>query len=135
MASGLTGIFSGIDSDVLVSRIMGIESRPLARLNVEKTQWQSRQTAIGDLENRLKQLQALAGKMKTIYDQRRVSAVSSDSDVVGVTSTGGASTRPRCTATAYQLDPDSNHTSKISPPVRHVETSVSLEVNFGSSFG
>ncbi len=39
--TALSGVFSGIDSDVLIARSMAFNRIPLSRLNSQKSQWQA----------------------------------------------------------------------------------------------
>ena len=44
--SGLSGVFSSIDTDVIVSRLMQIQSIPLNRLQSRKSDWGAKERAV-----------------------------------------------------------------------------------------
>jgi len=92
MASlSISGIFSGMDTDTLVAGLMQLNRRPLDLLEARQAQWQSRQSAVADLQSRLNTLKTLMTTMRDAASLRRTAAVSSDRDVVAATAGASAS--------------------------------------------
>ncbi len=90
MGVALTGVFSGINSDSIISQLIALASKPLQAQQTRKTKEQAKQTAEKTISGFLKQLQtaaeALVGKDKT----NRVSAVSGDTKALTVSAESGA---------------------------------------------
>jgi len=91
MASySLSGVFSGIDMDVLIAAELNAASAPLERLLSQQDSWQSKIDAVSDVEQRMSQLQSLVEGFRSAADLRHVDAHSADSDVLTVSASGGA---------------------------------------------
>ena len=86
----LSGIFSGIDTDVLVAATMNAARAPVNRLNTQKNSWQSKMTAVEQIERRMGQLQDLVENLRDADDLRQVNAFSSDRDMMTASASGGA---------------------------------------------
>ena len=68
--SGLAGVFSGIDTDIIVSRLMQINSIPLNRLHRRKSEWTAKETALADIKLSLTHMQGLVEEMRDQDDLR-----------------------------------------------------------------
>ncbi len=88
MAISLTGINSGIDSDLIVEQMMAMASMPLVRLQNRKAEWNAKNAAVTQIEGLLTSLQSHAASMNTVAELRATTASTSDSAVV--TATGSA---------------------------------------------
>lgn len=89
-ALGLAGIYTGIDTDLIVARVMAIESRPLARLEQRKDDWLEKQAAVEEIQSRFADLKSHVNNMRDIDNLRSVLAATSDADIITATSSGGA---------------------------------------------
>ena len=88
---GMSGVFSGIDTDTLVSRIMAINTRPVALMQVRQGTWEEKISAVDSIESRLTQLKGLAGQLRDSDTLVSVIASSSDSTVMTASASGGRS--------------------------------------------
>ena len=88
--SGLSGVFSGIDTDIIVSRLMAINSIPLNRLRRRKSEWTDKEAALADIKLSLTQMQGLVEGMRDQDNLRGTLASSSDTAVIGANSEAGA---------------------------------------------
>lgn len=85
------GIASGLDTNAIVSQLMAIEGRSKTRLTQQKTVETARQTALQDIQTRLRNLRSAVaglGDAGTWGDQQSVS--SADATRVAVRRTAGA---------------------------------------------
>lgn len=89
-ALGLAGVYTGIDTDLIVARVMAIESRPLARLEERKDTWLEKQAAVEEIQSRFADLKLHVNNMRDIDNLRSVLAATSDADIITATSSGGA---------------------------------------------
>ncbi len=87
---GMAGVFSGIDTDTLVARIMAISTRPVALMKVRQGTWEDKISAVDNIESRLVQLKDLAGQLRDSDTLVSVLASSSDSTVMTATASGAA---------------------------------------------
>ena len=87
---GMSGVFSGIDTDTLVARIMAINTRPVAMMEIRKGTWEEKISAVGSIESRLLQLKSLADQLRDSDTLVSVNASSSNSTVMTATASGGA---------------------------------------------
>ena len=87
---GMSGVFSGIDTETLVTRMMAINTRPVALMEIRKTTWQSRISAVDSIETRLVQLKDLADQLRDSDTLISIAASSSDSTIVTASASGGA---------------------------------------------
>jgi len=90
MGIALSGIFSGIDSETIISQLIAADSRPLQLLQTRKTKEQGKQTAVADLESRLTNLRSLVDNLRDSNKLRAVAATTSDSDILTVSASTGA---------------------------------------------
>ncbi|KKM61596.1 hypothetical protein LCGC14_1530150, partial [marine sediment metagenome] len=91
MTVALSGVFSGMDTDSLVTRLIAVNARPMYQLAVRKAEWESKASAVVDVESRLSTLKALLADMRDSDKLRAVSASSSDTTLLTVTAGGSAS--------------------------------------------
>ena len=87
---GLSGVFSGIDTDVLISQSMAFNSIPMTRLSRQKSQWQAKDNALADLESRLGDFKSLVDSLRSSSTLESVRATSIDSDVLAASASSGA---------------------------------------------
>jgi flagellar hook-associated protein 2 len=87
---GLSGVFSGIDSDVLIARSMAFNRIPLSRLNSQKSQWQAKDDALADLEGRLDAFKNQVDSLRSSSTLEKVWATAVDQDTVGAVASSGA---------------------------------------------
>lgn len=116
MATGLAGVFSSIDTDILVARTMAIEGMPLSRLTTRKNTYEAKKTVIESIETRFGHLQDMVEDLDTIAELRGVTTNSTDTDVVGVTVGEGA------TEGTYQVV-----VNRLAASERHVHGGVETE--------
>ncbi|HUS47778.1 MAG TPA: flagellar filament capping protein FliD [Phycisphaerae bacterium] len=90
MGLTLPGVFSGIDSESIISQLMAVNSRPLYLLGNRKYQLQAKQTAVSEVERRLTQLKELAEGLWDPNGLRAVNASSSETDVLTAVASAGA---------------------------------------------
>jgi len=113
MATGLAGVFTSIDTDVLVARSIAIERVPLDRLTVKKATYEAKKTVIESIETRFGHLQDMVDDLKDLSNLRGVSAASTDHDTVGVSADAGA------TEGVYQVE-----VNRLATSERHVHDGV-----------
>jgi len=89
-ATALSGVFSGIDTSVLIQQAIAVASKPLNRLQTRKTQAQTRQSYLQSLQGNFTSLQSQANSLRDIASIRGVSASSSDQAVVSLSASAGA---------------------------------------------
>ncbi|MCK4276592.1 MAG: hypothetical protein KAX78_08760, partial [Phycisphaerae bacterium] len=81
MALGLSGIFSGINTDLLIAHTIAANSRTLINLENRKAQYHAEDAALTDFEARLRTLKSAVDSLRDSSDLRGVTAASSDTDV------------------------------------------------------
>ena len=116
MATGLAGVFTSIDTDVLVARTIAIERVPLDRLTAKKTDYETKKTVIGTIETRFEHLEDLVDELRVLADLRGVSVSSTDGDIVTATGQAGASEG------VYQIE-----VNRLATSERHVHDGVQDE--------
>ncbi len=89
--SAMSGVFSGIDSSVLITDSLKAYQIPINRLNTQKSDLQKKQGAINELSSRLAALQDLAKKLKDASKLASVAASSADTKIVTVSGTSASS--------------------------------------------
>lgn len=90
MGVALAGVFSGINSDAIISQILAIDSLPMTRLQTQKIREQSKQAAVDSISAVLTQFQSLTSSLQGTDKISYVSAASSDSQVLTATAASGA---------------------------------------------
>ncbi len=81
MAVGLSGIFSGIDTDLLIAHTIASNSRTLINLTDRRVQYKAEDAALTDFEARLRTLKSAVDSLRDSSELRGVTAKSSDTDV------------------------------------------------------
>lgn len=87
----LSGIYSGIDTDIIVAQLLAVESRPLTVLQDRRSAWLEKQAALEEIEGRFEDLKSHLAGMRHISSLRSVLAASSDADIVTASASGTAS--------------------------------------------
>ena len=87
---GLSGVFSGIDTDILIARSMAFNRIPLDRLNVQKSVWQAKDNALADLEARLATFKSQVDSLRSDATLEKVISTSVDRDVLSASAATGA---------------------------------------------
>jgi len=87
---GLSGVFSGIDTDVLIARSMAFNRIPLNRLNAQKSAWQAKDNALADLEARMTTFKSQVDSLRSAATLEKVRGSSVDSDVLTASASTGA---------------------------------------------
>lgn len=95
---GLTGVFSGIDSDILIARAMSYSRRPLARLQLQKAAWRAKDAALVDLESRLATFKSQVDSLRSAATLENTRAVALDTDILTASASTGA------TEGTYQME-------------------------------
>jgi len=90
MSLALPGVFSGIDTDVLITYEMQGASNTVTRLESQKSTWESKLEAAAAIEVQLQSFRTMLSGMKNSGDLRAVTASSSDTDIVGASASGSA---------------------------------------------
>lgn len=85
----LSGVFSSIDTDSLVSGLMAIESKPLYKLQEQQSTWESKASSLTGIKSRLTDLQNLAEKLSDINKLKAVTVSSSDKSILSVSTSDG----------------------------------------------
>ena len=113
MATGLAGVFSSIDTDVLVARTIAIDRIPMDRLTAKKSDYEAKKAVISSIETRFGHLEDLVEDLRVLADLRGVSVTSTDRDVVTATAETGA------TEGVYQIE-----VNRLATSDRHVHSGV-----------
>ena len=83
MASlALSGVFSGIDSDLLIARSMAYNRIPLDNLEARKANWQAKDQAVADLQSRLETFKSQVNSLRSAETLHKMRAVSLDTDIL-----------------------------------------------------
>ena len=86
----LSGVFSGIDTDLLISHTMTAKRRPVVQLEMRKGDWEAKLAAVGDVEERLTTFKGVVASLRDAGAMQLSRASSSDTDVLSATATSGA---------------------------------------------
>jgi len=87
---GLSGVFSGIDTDILIARSMAFNRIPLDRLNTQKSTWQAKDNALADLEARMTTFKSQVDSLRSAATLDKVIGASVDNDILSVSASAGA---------------------------------------------
>jgi len=90
MAVGLSGVFTGMDTETLIARLMAVNARPMYQLQDRRAEWEARQDALTDISSRLSTFKTLLARLRDGDGLRHVSAVSSDTGTLTVNAGSGA---------------------------------------------
>jgi flagellar hook-associated protein 2 len=85
MALSSTGIGSGLDVNNIVSQLMSIESRPLARLDEKEAAYQAQLSAYGTLKSALAELQTATGALRSASLFEALKATASEPQILSAT--------------------------------------------------
>src|SRR3954454_24551783 len=87
----LGGLVSGMDTDTIVSQLLSLERAPATRWGFDKVAAQTRQSALRDVETRLKNLRTSADDLGSTLSWSPTQTIdSADSTKTGARMTGGA---------------------------------------------
>ena len=78
----LPGLFTGIDTNQLISQLMAIERRALNRYEQRKSLWEERKEALSTLETKLDSLRSTVKALSDARKLRAFAVASSDSDTL-----------------------------------------------------
>lgn len=84
-----TGIFSGLDTASIISKLMAVEQQPLQALGVKKSGYQAELSAFGQLKSSLSKLSTAAQALKSVSTDT-MSAASSNTSVFTATASSSA---------------------------------------------
>jgi flagellar hook-associated protein 2 len=88
--TSLSGVFSGIDTEVFVTQALAVARRPLDKLLAQKALTQNRQVTFENLQNLFSSLKSQADSLRSMAAIRGVTASTSDQGVVALTASAGA---------------------------------------------
>ncbi|MBM4026920.1 MAG: hypothetical protein FJ280_16195 [Planctomycetes bacterium] len=86
----LGGLFTGIDTKTLVSQLMAAERGTVNRYQLRQRGWSERQTALSDLEAKLRALKNSAANLASAQSLRAFNATSSDTNRLTVEASNSA---------------------------------------------
>ncbi len=78
----LPGLFTGIDTNQLISQLMAIERRTISRYEQRKSLWEERKEALSTLETKLDALRSTVKALSDARELRAFTVASSDSDIL-----------------------------------------------------
>lgn len=85
-----TGIGSGLDVNSIISQLMAVESRPLGLLQQQKTELNTKLSALGKLQSFTSAMRDAASKLASVSLWNQTKATSSDATVASVVSDSNA---------------------------------------------
>lgn len=88
--TSLSGVLSGIDSEVFVTQALAVARKPLDNLLAQKALTQNRQVTFDNLQNLFTSLKSQADSLRDMAAIRGVTASTSDLDIVALTASVGA---------------------------------------------
>ncbi len=137
------GLASGLDTNTIVSQLMALEARPRVRLEQRERVELARQTALRDVETRLRNLKTAISGLRDASTWGDVQAVSSsDSTKVGVrrlagAAAGGYAVQIDALARAAQATQGSSITSATSADTLNIQvgagTAVTVAIEAGDT--
>ena len=86
----LGGLFTGIDTNALIAQLISIEQGTVNRYQARQKVWSGRETAINDLESKLKSLRSSAAALSDADALRAFTPSSSDADILTVEASNDA---------------------------------------------
>jgi flagellar hook-associated protein 2 len=78
----LPGLFTGIDTNKIISQLMALERRRLNVYEQRKSQWEEKKEALSTLETKLDALRSTVRSVSDAQELRAFSTASSDSDIL-----------------------------------------------------
>lgn len=94
------GLVSGLDTNTLISQLVGLERQPIEKLKQRKAAYQTQLSTIGTLKSALNDLKAAAKKLDTANELLSMTGTSSSETHFEASATGDAA------AASYSLDVD-----------------------------
>jgi flagellar hook-associated protein 2 len=91
MSLALSGVYTGIDADALVEAGLMADTARIKRYETRQATWESKITAVEELERRFTELESFTGALDSIKELRKTSVRSSDKSIMTASSSGGAS--------------------------------------------
>ena len=88
--TSLSGVLSGIDSEVFVTQALAVARKPLDKLLARKALTQNKQVTFENLQTLFTSLKSQADSLRSMADIRGVTASTSDLDIVGLRASTGA---------------------------------------------
>ncbi len=88
--TSLSGVLSGIDSEVFVAQALAVARKPLDNLLARKALTQNKQVTFDNLQNLFTSLKSQADSLRDMVAIRGVTASTSDLDIVALTASVGA---------------------------------------------
>ncbi len=85
-----TGIFTGLNTDEIIQRLMEIEQQPLQRLQTQKSSYEAKVSSLGSISSSLSSLRSAVQELKD-SDLIGMKATVSDTDVLEATVSASAS--------------------------------------------
>ena len=131
MAIQSTGIGSGLDVNSIISQLLAIESRPLARLQETASTTQTQLSTYGALKSRIAALGDAAEKLATAATWNKTRATSADTAALTVTSSGSATPVNLQVEVTQLAQAQSVATSRLPSAAASVGTGT-LMIEFGS---
>lgn len=89
-AISLPGLFTGIDTNLLVSQLMAVNQRRLNTLEASKSTWEEKDTALSDLEIKLATFRTTVQALDDANELRAFNVTSSDTDKITAEATYSA---------------------------------------------
>jgi flagellar capping protein FliD len=78
----LPGLFTGIDTNQLISQLMAVERRTLNRYEERKSIWEEKKEALNTLKSKLESLRSTVRELSNARELRAFDTTSSDSDIL-----------------------------------------------------
>lgn len=88
--TSLSGVFSGIDSEVFVKQALAVARKPLDNLLARKAQTQNKKVTLENIQNLFTNLKSQADSLRGMAAIRGVTASTSDQSIVALTASAGA---------------------------------------------
>ncbi len=86
----LPGLFSGIDTNTLISQLMAVERRTLNIYQQRVSDWEDKKDALSDLESKLTALRSTVSALADAEQLRAFNVASSDEDIITAEATNKA---------------------------------------------
>ena len=86
----LGGLFSGVDSQTLISQLMAAEQGTINRYKMRQQTLSTRETAVNDLQSKLQSLKTATAALSDASKLRAFTAASSDTDILTVEASNSA---------------------------------------------
>ena len=87
---GLSGVFSGINTDALIAQLIAVGARPISLLEVRKTGIEEKISAVDAIMAQLRYLKNVGETLSDTDELQAMTANSSDTDIMSVSASAGA---------------------------------------------